>query len=47
MRLRRYKQSGNGREYADGAILEFLETKGIVVTEPPEARPPYAPERGI
>ena len=25
-----YKQSGNGREYADWGILEFLETKGIV-----------------
>ncbi len=25
-----YKQSGNGREYADWGILEFLETKGII-----------------
>ena len=25
-----YKQSGNGREYADWAIHDFLETKGIV-----------------
>ncbi len=25
-----YKQSGNGREYADWGIYEFLETKGIV-----------------
>jgi aldehyde dehydrogenase (NAD+) len=25
-----YKQSGNGREYADWGIMEFLETKGIV-----------------
>jgi aldehyde dehydrogenase (NAD+) len=25
-----YKQSGNGREYADWGINEFLETKGIV-----------------
>ena len=25
-----YKQSGNGREYADWGIFEFLETKGIV-----------------
>ena len=25
-----YKQSGNGREYADWGILEFLETKGMV-----------------
>ena len=25
-----YKQSGNGREYADWGIMEFVETKGIV-----------------
>ena len=25
-----YKQSGNGREYADWGIMEFIETKGIV-----------------
>ena len=25
-----YKQSGNGREYADWAIHDFLETKGII-----------------
>jgi aldehyde dehydrogenase (NAD+) len=25
-----YKQSGNGKEYADWGIYEFLETKGIV-----------------
>jgi aldehyde dehydrogenase (NAD+) len=25
-----YKQSGNGREYADWAIHDFLEIKGIV-----------------
>ncbi len=25
-----YKQSGNGREYADWGMMEFLETKGIV-----------------
>jgi aldehyde dehydrogenase (NAD+) len=25
-----YKQSGNGREYADFGIRDFLETKGIV-----------------
>ena len=25
-----YKQSGNGREYADWGINEFIETKGIV-----------------
>ena len=25
-----YKQSGNGREYADWGIDDFLETKGIV-----------------
>jgi aldehyde dehydrogenase (NAD+) len=25
-----YKQSGNGREYADFGIAEFLEIKGIV-----------------
>jgi aldehyde dehydrogenase (NAD+) len=25
-----YKQSGNGREYADFGIMEFVETKGIV-----------------
>ncbi|MFY8151361.1 MAG: aldehyde dehydrogenase family protein, partial [Hyphomicrobiales bacterium] len=25
-----YKQSGNGREYADWGIHDFLETKGIV-----------------
>jgi aldehyde dehydrogenase (NAD+) len=25
-----YKQSGNGREYADWAIHDFLEVKGIV-----------------
>jgi len=25
-----YKQSGNGREYADFGIHEFLETKGVV-----------------
>jgi aldehyde dehydrogenase (NAD+) len=25
-----YKQSGNGREYADFGIHDFLETKGIV-----------------
>jgi aldehyde dehydrogenase (NAD+) len=26
----RYKQSGNGREYADWAIHDFLEIKGII-----------------
>ena len=25
-----YKQSGNGREYADWAIHDFLEVKGII-----------------
>ena len=25
-----YKQSGNGREYADFALNDFLEVKGIV-----------------
>jgi aldehyde dehydrogenase (NAD+) len=25
-----YKQSGNGREYADWAIQEFLEVKAII-----------------
>jgi aldehyde dehydrogenase (NAD+) len=25
-----YKQSGNGREYADWGMMEFIETKGIV-----------------
>ncbi|MFO1055993.1 MAG: aldehyde dehydrogenase family protein [Dongiaceae bacterium] len=25
-----YKQSGNGREYADWAIHDFLELKGII-----------------
>ena len=25
-----YKQSGNGREYADWAIHDFLEIKGII-----------------
>ena len=25
-----YKQSGNGREYADWGIYDFLEIKGIV-----------------
>jgi len=25
-----YKQSGNGREYADWGIEEFLEIKGVV-----------------